>query len=55
MEVVKYKYLDVHLDNRLDWRSNTDAFHKKGQSRLQTLKDIVFFGKLASFSVCSLL
>ena len=35
------------MDNRLDWRHNTDAVYKKGQSRLYFLR------KLRSFSVCS--
>ena len=34
VEVVECKYLSVHLDNRLDWRRNTDAVDKKEQSRL---------------------
>ena len=29
-----YKYLGVHIDNKLDWTVNTDAVFKKGQSRL---------------------
>ena len=34
VEVVEqYEYLSVHHDNRLDWRCNTDAVYKKGQSR----------------------
>ena len=37
----------MDLDNRLDWRLNTDAVEKKGQSRLY------FWRKLRSFSVCS--
>ena len=47
VEVVEYKYLSVHMDNRLDWRCNIDAVYKKGQSRLY------LFRKLWSFSVCS--
>ena len=48
VEVVEeYKYLGVHLDNRLDWRCNTYAVYKKGQNRLYFLK------KLQSFSVCN--
>ena len=48
VEVVEqYKYLGVHLDNRLDWRRNTDAIYKKGRSRLYLLR------KCRSFSVCS--
>ena len=35
IEVVPtYKYLGVHLDDRLDWSLNTDALYRKGQSRL---------------------
>ncbi|KAM4536419.1 uncharacterized protein PAE49_021037 [Odontesthes bonariensis] len=44
--VVDYKYLGVHLDNGLNWRTNTDAV-KKGMSRLYFLR------KLRSFNVCS--
>ncbi|KAI3352035.1 hypothetical protein L3Q82_020850 [Scortum barcoo] len=29
-----YKYLGVHLNNKLDWTDNTDLLYKKGQSRL---------------------
>ena len=32
--VTTYKDLAIHLDNKLDWLSNTDALYKKGQSRL---------------------
>ncbi|XP_060781055.1 uncharacterized protein LOC132888977 [Neoarius graeffei] len=48
VEIVStYKYLGVHLDNKLDWSANTDALYKKGQSRLFSLR------KLGSFNVCS--
>ncbi|KAK3545669.1 hypothetical protein QTP70_009563 [Hemibagrus guttatus] len=30
--VDRFKYLGVHLNNRLDWLDNTDALYKKGQS-----------------------
>ncbi|KAK0147391.1 hypothetical protein N1851_013140 [Merluccius polli] len=33
-EVEDYKYLGVVIDNRLDWKSNTEAVYKKGMSRL---------------------
>lgn len=34
VEVVEnFKYLGVYLDNRLDWKYNTEAIFKKGQSR----------------------
>ncbi|KAI4894837.1 hypothetical protein NFI96_004578 [Prochilodus magdalenae] len=36
--VDSYKYLGVHLNNKLDWSVNTTALHKKGQSRLYLLK-----------------
>ena len=46
MEVVNtYKYLGVHLDNKLDWSANTDALYKKGQSWLYFLR------RLGSFNV----
>uniref|UniRef100_A0A8C6LZA4 Reverse transcriptase domain-containing protein n=2 Tax=Nothobranchius furzeri TaxID=105023 RepID=A0A8C6LZA4_NOTFU len=48
VEVVEeYKYLGVHLDNRLDWRKNSEAVYKKGHSRLHFLRT------LRSFNVCS--
>ena len=48
VEVVEeYKYLGVHLDYRLDWRRNSDAVYKKGQSRLYSLRKLMFF------SLCS--
>ena len=45
--VEDYKFLGVHLDNRLNWRTNTEAVYKKGMSRLYFLR------KLRSFNVCS--
>ena len=44
--VEENKHLDVHLDNRLDWR-HTDAVDQKRQSRLY------FWRKMRSFSVYS--
>ncbi|KAI3374574.1 hypothetical protein L3Q82_021149 [Scortum barcoo] len=41
-----YKYLGVHLNNKLDWTDNTDSLYKKGQSRLYMLR------RLGSFGVC---
>ncbi len=32
--VTSYKYLGVHLDNKLRWTHNIQALYKKGQSRL---------------------
>ena len=45
--VEDYKYLRVVFDNRLDWKSNTEAVYRKGMSRL------CFLRKLRSFNVCS--
>ena len=48
VEVVNtYKYLGVHMDNKLDWSANVDAIYKKGQSRLYFLR------RLRSFNVCN--
>lgn len=48
IEVVQtYKYLGVHLDNKLDWSTNTDELYKKGLSWL------FFLRRLRSFIVCS--
>ncbi|XP_054866081.1 uncharacterized protein LOC129348770 [Amphiprion ocellaris] len=41
-----YKYLGVHLNNKLDWTHNTEVLYKKGQSRLHLLR------RLRSFGVC---
>ncbi|KAI4887383.1 hypothetical protein NFI96_002917 [Prochilodus magdalenae] len=38
--VDSYKYLGVHLNNKLDWSVNTTALHK-GQSRLYLLRRLV--------------
>src|SRR4029434_8320825 len=42
-----YKYLGVHLDNKLDWSANIDAIYKKDQSRLYFLR------RSRSFNVCN--
>ncbi|KAK3542872.1 hypothetical protein QTP70_006148 [Hemibagrus guttatus] len=42
--VDKFKYLGVHLNNRLDWLDNTDALYKKGQSRLYLQRRLGSFG-----------
>ncbi|XP_054643404.1 uncharacterized protein LOC129187756 isoform X2 [Dunckerocampus dactyliophorus] len=44
--VDSYKFLGVHLNNKLDWSVNTHALYKKGQSRLHLLR------RLRSFGVC---
>ncbi|KAI4891855.1 hypothetical protein NFI96_000197 [Prochilodus magdalenae] len=47
VEVVRsYRYLGVHLDERLDWSVNTDSIYKKAQSRLYFLR------RLGSFRIC---
>ena len=47
IEIVgEYKYLGVHLNNKLDWTTNTDVLYRKGQSRLHLLR------RLRSFGVC---
>ncbi|KAI9999481.1 hypothetical protein NQD34_018495 [Periophthalmus magnuspinnatus] len=47
-EVVQsYKYLGVHLDNKLNRSAHTTAAYKTGQSRL------FFLRKLKSFDVCN--
>jgi len=49
----EYKYLGVHMDDKIDWTKNTEALYKKGQSRLifqrlqnQTLKVLHHFSAL---------
>ncbi|XP_036412898.1 uncharacterized protein LOC118797738 [Colossoma macropomum] len=42
-----YKYLGVLLDNKLDWRANTEAVYRKGMSSLYFLR------RLRSFNVCT--
>ncbi|KAI4896389.1 hypothetical protein NFI96_003559 [Prochilodus magdalenae] len=47
VEMVRtYRYLGLHLDERLDWTANTDILYRKGQSRLYFLR------RLGSFNVC---
>ncbi|KAI4889418.1 hypothetical protein NFI96_008497 [Prochilodus magdalenae] len=47
VEVVRsYRYLGVHLDERLDWSVNTDMVYKEAQSRLYFLR------RLGSFRIC---
>lgn len=43
-QVDSYKYLGVHLNNKLDWTHNTDALYRKGQSRLYLLRRLRSFG-----------
>ena len=39
-----YKFLGVHVNNKLDWSSNTEALSRKEQSRL-------FLRRLRSFNM----
>ncbi|TWW71907.1 hypothetical protein D4764_16G0004040 [Takifugu flavidus] len=48
----EYKYLGVHLNNKLDWTHNTDALYKKGQSRLHLLRRLRSFGVIFYAVVC---
>ena len=41
-----YKFLGVHINNKLDWSDNTEALYRKSQSRL------FFLRRLRSFDVC---
>ncbi|XP_054872156.1 uncharacterized protein LOC111569300 [Amphiprion ocellaris] len=41
-----YKYLGVHLNNKMDWTHNTEILYKKDQSGLHLLR------RLRSFGVC---
>ena len=38
--VTSYKFLGVHLNNKLDWTDHTAASFKKGQSRLYLLRKL---------------
>ncbi|KAI4884870.1 hypothetical protein NFI96_029910, partial [Prochilodus magdalenae] len=50
IEIVRsYKYLGVHLNNKLDWTDNTPALYKKGQSRLHLLRRLRSFGVQGAF------
>lgn len=41
-KVEPYKYLRVHLNNRLDWRTDADAVYKRGMSRLFSEETQIF-------------
>ena len=45
--VEDYKYLGIHIDNRLNWNTNIEAVYKKGISRLYFLR------KLRNPSMCA--
>ena len=38
-----YKFLGVHLNNKLDWSSTTKSLYRRGQSRLFFLKKLRYF------------
>ena len=40
----RYRYLGVHLNNKLNWSHNADLLYKKGQSRLLLLRRLRSFG-----------
>ena len=46
--VEEYKYLGVHINNKLDWTHNTDVLYKKGQSCLHLLWRPRSFGECRS-------
>ena len=39
-----YKYLGVHLNDKLDWNRNTDVLYKRAQSRVLLLRRLRYFG-----------
>lgn len=45
--VEESRYLGVHLDTRLDWKCNTEAVYRKGQSI-----DTTFCGSLGVLMFC---
>ncbi len=47
--VTTYKYLGVHLNNKLDWSNNTEALYKKGQTRLHLLRRLRSLGSLSYY------
>ncbi|KAI3368475.1 hypothetical protein L3Q82_025486, partial [Scortum barcoo] len=48
-----YKYLGVHLNNKLDWTDNTDSLYKRGQSRLLHAEEAGIFLWSAGEGGCS--
>jgi len=40
--VEEYKYLGVHIDNKMDWTKNTKALYKKGQSPVFSTETQIF-------------
>ena len=54
--VKDYKYLAIHIDNRLNWKTVTTAVYKRGISRrsfLRKLRSIVENVKCQAHLVCS--
>ena len=42
--VTSYKYLGVHMNNKLDWTDHTAATYRKGQSRLHLAEEAQVLG-----------
>ncbi|KAJ7995065.1 hypothetical protein DPEC_G00256030 [Dallia pectoralis] len=54
VEVVEvYKYLGVHINDKLGWADNTEALYKKGQCRLFFLRRLSVYGFINHCSVHS--
>ena len=49
--VEDYRYLGVTINNRLEWKSNTEAVYKKGVSRLPFEEAEMFY---QSIMACAL-
>ena len=55
-DIVDYKYLGVHTDNKLDWIKNPNALYRKGQGPLYFLRWLrsltIWWTMLRKFSEC---
>lgn len=43
--VSTYKYMDVHLNNKLDWSHHTNSLYRKAQSQLFLIRRMRSFGE----------
>lgn len=54
--VSTYKYMDVHLNNKLDWSHHTNTLYRKAQNRLFRMRRLRSFGEqgklFRTFFVC---